>query len=172
MPSTVPALDSVPMTSARSTRPGVVDRLLRYPVKSMLGEEIPAADVTERGLAHDRRRALVDKETGRVASAKQPRLWHRLLTMTATAGTSAVRITTWAGEELRSTDPGVDDAQSEIVGRPVVITDTPPHEATLDRADPEDVLRRDGVGQPVGAHTGRIAVASPREPSSTSRPST
>ncbi|MEH0541734.1 MOSC domain-containing protein [Streptomyces sp. B21-105] len=149
------------MTPARSTPPGVVDRLLRYPVKSMLGEEIPLTDVTPRGLDQDRRLALVDEETGKVASAKHPRLWRRLLTMTATAGTSAVRITASDGKELCSTDPGVNYALSKIVGRPVLITDTPPHEAILDRAHPEEVLRQDDTRQPVSTRTSRIGIGSP-----------
>lgn len=47
-------------------------RLIRYPVKSMLGEDLSTVDVTERGLAHDRRFALTDRDTGKVASAKHP----------------------------------------------------------------------------------------------------
>ncbi|GAA5705531.1 hypothetical protein AQJ43_07905 [Streptomyces avermitilis] len=148
------------MTSAESDGPGRVDRLLRYPVKSMLGEELPAVEVTERGLAHDRRVALIDRDTGKVASAKHPRLWSRLLTVTAQADNSAVRMTTSDGKELWSTDPGVDEALSEIVGRPVFLTDAPPHEAALDRADPEDVLR-DHTRPPVSARTGRIGGGSP-----------
>ncbi|MFE9998145.1 hypothetical protein [Streptomyces avermitilis] len=82
----------------------------------MLGEELPAVEVTERGLAHDRRLALIDRDTGKVASA--PGLWRRLLTMTAQADNSAVRMTTSDGKELWSTDPGVDEALSEIVAAP------------------------------------------------------
>ena len=58
---------------------GTVAALRRYPVKSMLGEEIAAAVVTESGVDKDRVFALIDEENGRVASAKQPRLWRRLL---------------------------------------------------------------------------------------------
>lgn len=52
--------------------------LWRYPVKSMMGEELNASVVTERGLLGDRAYALVDAETGKVASAKKPRWWGRL----------------------------------------------------------------------------------------------
>jgi MOSC domain-containing protein len=45
----------------------------RYPVKSMLGEELNSSHVTERGLLGDRTDAVVDKNTGKVASAKNPR---------------------------------------------------------------------------------------------------
>ena len=52
--------------------------LWRYPVKSMMGEELNAAEVTERGVLGDRPYALVDAETGKVASAKEPRKWAKL----------------------------------------------------------------------------------------------
>ena len=55
-----------------------VTGLWRYPVKSMQGEELNAAEVTERGAVGDRAYALVDRETGKVASAKNPRKWARL----------------------------------------------------------------------------------------------
>jgi len=41
----------------------------------MLGEELDVVDVTECGLNGDRSLALIDKETGNVVSAKNPRLW-------------------------------------------------------------------------------------------------
>ena len=57
---------------------GSVVSIWRYPVKSMLGEELNSSYVTERGLVGDRAYALIDKETGKVASAKNPRKWERL----------------------------------------------------------------------------------------------
>src|SRR5437764_12120118 len=57
---------------------GSIVALWRYPVKSMLGEELNATEVTERGLLGDRALALVDAETGKVASAKNPRRWPNL----------------------------------------------------------------------------------------------
>jgi uncharacterized protein len=52
--------------------------VLRYPVKSMMGEELTVADVTEGGLIGDRAYALIDNTTGKIASAKNPRKWARL----------------------------------------------------------------------------------------------
>jgi uncharacterized protein YcbX len=60
------------------TDTGKVVSIWRYPVKSMLGEELNSSYVTERGLAGDRAYALIDKETGKVASAKNPRKWEKL----------------------------------------------------------------------------------------------
>lgn len=61
-----------------STAEGSVVSLWRYAVKSMMGEEVPASTVTERGLLGDRAYALVDRADGKVASAKNPRKWPQL----------------------------------------------------------------------------------------------
>jgi len=58
---------------------GTVVSIWRYPVNSMLREELNSFYVTERGLMGDRAYALIDKETGKVASAKNPRKWEKLL---------------------------------------------------------------------------------------------
>ena len=62
------------MTTARERPIGAVASLRRYPVKSMLGEPLTEAVIGAGGVAGDRVLALLDAETGRVATAKQPRL--------------------------------------------------------------------------------------------------
>src|SRR5216684_7125655 len=57
---------------------GSIVSLWRYPVKSMMGEELNAAEVSDRGLLGDRAYALVDSSDGKVASAKNPKKWPRL----------------------------------------------------------------------------------------------
>ena len=57
---------------------GSIVSLWRYPVKSMMGEELNAAEVTKRGILGDRAYALIDSSDGKVASAKNPRKWPRL----------------------------------------------------------------------------------------------
>ena len=52
-----------------ATQTGSVVSLGRYSVKSMMGERLNAADVTERGLLGYRVYALVDPADGKVASA-------------------------------------------------------------------------------------------------------
>jgi hypothetical protein len=54
---------------------GSVGALWRYPVKSMMGEELNASAVGKRGLVGDRVYAIVDPETRKVASAKHPKKW-------------------------------------------------------------------------------------------------
>jgi uncharacterized protein len=49
------------------TTADTVEAIWRYPVKSMQGEELQAADVTQRGLVGDRAYALVEKATNRAA---------------------------------------------------------------------------------------------------------
>jgi uncharacterized protein len=61
-----------------SAATGTVVSLWRYPVKSMMGEELNSSYVTERGLVGDRTYAVVDKQTGKIASAKNPRKWGNL----------------------------------------------------------------------------------------------
>jgi hypothetical protein len=69
---------------ATQTVSGAVGSLWRYPVKSMMGEELNAAEVTERGLRGDRAYALVDCADGKVATAKNPRKWPQLFDFRAT----------------------------------------------------------------------------------------
>ena len=139
---------------------GTVAVLRRYPVKSMLGEELRAADVTARGLAGDRGLALVHHETGKVASAKNPRLWRDLLKLAATAGPD-VKIAFPDGTVMTSTDPGIDAALSAFLGRAVTLAAAPPPGLSLDRADPEQVLR-DGIDAPVEvAVIGQLGAAAP-----------
>jgi uncharacterized protein len=140
---------------------GTVAVLRRYPVKSMLGEDVDAADVAFAGLAGDRRMAVVSRTTGKVASAKLPRLWRDLLTLSAASdGIAAVRITLPEGRTVRSDDADVDAVLSGLLGQPVTLTATPPHGATLDRAVPEAVLR-DGLDAQVPMTLVEMGAAAP-----------
>ena len=139
---------------------GSVALLRRYPVKSLLGENLGACDVTGRGLAGDRVLALVHRETGKVASAKNPRLWRDLLRLAAASGPD-VKIAFPDGTAMASTDPGIHAALSEFLGHPVTLTATPPPDATLDRADPDQVLR-DGIEAPVQVEIGHLGGAAPQ----------
>jgi uncharacterized protein len=138
------------MGDARTGELGTVAALRRYPVKSMLGEDVDAGDVTLTGLAGDRRLAVVSRTTGKIASAKLPRLWRDLLTLSAAATEGAVRITLPEGRTVWSSDADIDMVLSGLLGQPVTLTATPPPGAALDRAVPEAVLR-DGVDAPVPA---------------------
>jgi uncharacterized protein len=66
------------MSQATPSDVGAVVSLWRYPVKSMMGEELNVTEVTERGLLGDRAYALVDGADEKVATAKNPRKWPTL----------------------------------------------------------------------------------------------
>ncbi len=143
------------MTQARER----VATLHRYPVKSMLGESPGSADVTERGITGDRSLALHDTATGRIASAKHPRRWQQLLTLTATTDDTGVRIT-GPGVHTHSTDPTASKVLSQLLGRDVTLTATPPAQARLDRADPDAVLR-DGITDDTPLTVGELGTGAP-----------
>jgi uncharacterized protein YcbX len=143
---------------------GTVAALRRYPVKSMLGEDLDASDVTFTGLTGDRQLAVLSRTTGKIASAKLPRLWRDLLTLSAAAGEvtgdGAVRITLPTGKTVWSCDADIDAVLSDLLDQPVTLTATPPPGAALDRAVPEAVLR-DGVDAPVAAELMEIGGGGP-----------
>ncbi|HEV2254812.1 MAG TPA: MOSC domain-containing protein [Streptosporangiaceae bacterium] len=145
---------------------GTVLTLRRYPVKSMLGEDVDAGDVSFTGLAGDRRLAVVSRATGKIASAKFPRLWRDLLTLSAASAQdsatqgSAVLITLPEGKTVWSDDADVDEVLSGLLDEPVTLTATPPPGAALDRAVPEAVLR-DGVDAQVPAELMEIGGGGP-----------
>ena len=109
---------------------GSVQTLWRYPVKSMLGEEIESSEVTERGLLGDRAYALVDAETGKLVSAKRPRLWGRMFDFRASlagapqsgAVMPAATITMPDGVTLSTGDADAGDALSAAIGRKVTVS--------------------------------------------------
>ena len=115
------------MSRKKSTTHAAVVSLWRYPVKSMMGEELNAADFTEHGLVGDRAYALIDASDGKVASAKNPRKWEGLFDFRAafTHPPSAdksippVRITLPDGTTVTSEDRGVNQTLSDVLGREV-----------------------------------------------------
>jgi uncharacterized protein len=137
-----------------------VESLHRYPVKSMLGENVDSIFVDERGAAGDRRLALIDAVTGRVASAKQPRLWRGLLQCSASGDTGRVRIRLPDGKRVAADEPDIDELLSRFLGRPVRLVSQRPQGAALERPDPEKVLEL-GVDAEVDARILEIAQATP-----------
>jgi uncharacterized protein len=126
-------------------RIGTITAIWRYPVKSMIGEELDDSAVTEQGLLGDRAYALVDAETGKVASAKNPKRWPNLFqchaALTEPPETArelpSVRITLPDGATVTSDDPSVDDALSDVVGRRVTLERTAPAGAVFEEYWPD-----------------------------------
>jgi uncharacterized protein len=130
-----------------------VTALYRYPVKSMLGESLERCRIDERGLVGDRSYALVDVETGTVASAKVPRWWAVLLGFSARCAGEpepgeppAVEITFPDGSVHHTGDDDIDAALSAAVGREVRLAATPPAGATFEEVWPDiDGLAPQGI---------------------------
>jgi uncharacterized protein len=156
-----------------------VAELWRYPVKSMQGERIEASEATETGIAGDRAYAVVDAATGKVGSAKHPRLWGALLQCQAryvaapSAGASPppVSIALPDGTETGSDDPQVDGRLSALFGRPVQLTTIAPEGngylavwPTMDGVVPEEFREQNAIAgdEPDGTLTAlSLAMATP-----------
>ena len=117
------------MASTTRTGVGRVVSLWRYPVKSMMGEELNATEVTERGLLGDRAYALVDSSDGKVGTAKNPRKWPNLFEFRATfiepprtsANLPPVRIILPDGTNAISGQSDLDQLLSKTLNRKVTL---------------------------------------------------
>lgn len=124
---------------------GAVVSLFRYPVKSMMGEELNSSPVDERGLLGDRRLALVDVETGKVVSAKHPRKWDGLFSYRAAFVSPpidadrlpAVRITLPDGDHVTSDAADADRILSALIGRKVRVSGSAPASPQLEEYWPD-----------------------------------
>ena len=105
---------------------GTVSDLRRYPVKSMLGEQLQRAWLTERGVDGDRTYALVDDETGKVISVKRPKRWGRMFELTASTTDDGVRVSFPDGAAFAIDDRCLAERLSEFFGRSVSVATTPP----------------------------------------------
>jgi len=143
------------MANAKQIPLGSVVSLWRHPVKSMMGEELNAADITERGLFGDRAYALVDPATGKVASAKNPRKWAQLFDFRATfvapprpgEPLPPVRITLPDGTLLTSDQRDLTQILSKVLGREVTFATTAPKAPSLEEywPDMEGLAHRETV---------------------------
>jgi uncharacterized protein len=132
-----------------------VSGLWRYPVKSMQGERCTSLEVGVRGIVGDRRYALVDVATGKVASAKNPRLWAALLGLSAqfTNGThengAPPRVeVAFPGGARRASDDGALEADlCATFGRSVRLAATAPAAPMLEEywPDLDDLAHRDEI---------------------------
>jgi uncharacterized protein len=115
------------MATERANVVGSIASMRRYPVKSMQGEELDAVSVTERGLLGDRRYALLDVETGKIASAKNPKKWPGMFEFRAdyleaprdNSSISPPRITLPGGAKVDGREADVNDVLSRAIGRTV-----------------------------------------------------
>ena len=137
------------------TEVGSVGGLFRYPIKSMMGEELNASMVGAKGLVGDRLFALSDPATGKIASAKNPSKWPNLFAFRASYTSPldgpgeipSVRIELPDGETVLSKDANVEDVLSAAVGKPVKFMSSAPASGTLEEywPDIEGLPKRDEV---------------------------
>jgi uncharacterized protein YcbX len=111
---------------------GRVSSIRRYPLKSMLGEELETVALDQRGVVGDRRYALIDDETGKVVSAKRPRRWGRMFELTGRTAEDGPVVAFPDGEEVALGDPKLSVRLGEFFGRPVSVADTPPPDARFE----------------------------------------
>lgn len=136
---------------------GQLQEIGPFPVKSMLGEAPERVRIVGSGIVGDRAHALVDVATGKVASAKDPRLWRDLLAFRATyvgepAGGAPVEITFPDGKRVRSDDLDAAARIDAAVGRAVRLRSTPPAEPGYDYVWEVDDIAPAGVV--TGSQTG------------------
>lgn len=125
---------------------GTITGLWRFPVKSMLGQELETVEVTEHGVVGDRAYAIVDRGTGKVASAKHPKVWPDLLGCRAEFvepprpgdEPPSVRIELADGTSVTSDAPDVDAALSSFFGREVALAGAAPDDYTIDQYHPDE----------------------------------
>jgi MOSC domain-containing protein len=124
---------------------GTIRALWRFPVKSMLGEELDAADLTEGGIVGDRAYAVRDRETGKVASAKHSKRWPNLLDCRAAFAEPPgpgdelppVRIELADGNSVLSDAADVDAVLSRFFGRDVELARAAQNGYTIDQYHPD-----------------------------------
>jgi uncharacterized protein len=122
------------VSGATQNNLGSVVSLWRYPVKSMMGEELNAADVTQRGLFGDRAYALVDSYNEKVASARNPRKWAKLFDFRAALAEPAR-----SGEKIPPVHVELPDGNvvtSEQSDTNQVLSDVLDREVTLETRQP------------------------------------
>jgi uncharacterized protein YcbX len=121
-----------------------VSTLWRYPVKSMMGEELNGANITLNGVVGDRCYALVDNATNKVVSAKNPKKWQGFFSFRAAYAvpptvnvTQPVWITLPNGEVLHSDQADINEQLSSVLGSEVTLTTQAPQAAKLEQYWPE-----------------------------------
>ena len=143
------------MANTTQIETGSVVSLWRYPVKSMMGEELNAAEVTDRGLLGDRAYALRDPSNGKVVSSKNPRKWAKLVDFRAAFAESPrarekippVRITLPDGGLVTSEQRDLNKLLTDALGREVTVAATAPETPSLEEywPDMEGLTHRETV---------------------------
>jgi uncharacterized protein YcbX len=138
-----------------TTNIGALASIYRYPVKSMLGEELNATRIVAKGVQGDRAFALADVATGKIASAKNPSKWPNLFAFRASftqpldeaASLPPARITFPDGSTVLTADGNLSNRLSAALGKPVRFLANASSPGTLEEywPDIDGLARRDVV---------------------------
>lgn len=109
-----------------------VGRLWRYPVKSMLGEEVAELQLRPSGVVGDRAYGFVDAQTGKLVSAKRAKSFGALLNCRARFLSAAtedrpsppIEVTFPDGSSVRDDDAELARRACELLGREVRLVAT------------------------------------------------
>ncbi|MFD1707719.1 MOSC domain-containing protein [Siminovitchia sediminis] len=131
-----------------------VASLWRYPVKSMMGEEMNACDITEKGLFGDRVYGVVDRETGKLANAKNPKKWPNMFRYRAAfieppklgKPFPPVRVIAPNGQTVASSDDNADKVLTESFQRAVTLSSPSPDAIEFEGYVPEEIEELDNRG--------------------------
>ncbi|TDI65937.1 MAG: MOSC domain-containing protein [Bacteroidetes bacterium] len=132
---------------------GTIEALWRFPIKSFRGEKLDQVEFDNQAVLGDRAYALIDKETGKVVSAKSVKLFPDLLNcgavylQTPQLGQEIppVQITLADGTIVVSDSDEVDQILSDYFGRDVTLARAAPDDYTIDQYHP-DVENLDPAG--------------------------
>jgi len=122
-----------------------IESIWRFPVKSFQGEKIDQTQLDSLGILGDRAFALVDKETGKVVSAKSVKLFPDVLMCSASyvqepqpgAALPPVKITLGDGSIVQSDSEDVDQRLSDFFKRDVALARNAPEDFTIDQYHPD-----------------------------------
>lgn len=104
---------------------GKIDKLWRYPVKSLLGESCQEVTVDRRGVVGDRWFAIRDRN-GKFGSGKSTRRFRKidqLFELQAQYDRDIPVITFPDGGVIRGNNPNIDRELSEVLGQPVTLVE-------------------------------------------------
>ena len=127
---------------------GSVQSLHRFPVKSMLGEDLNEVAVDRRGVVGDRAYALIDDDTGKVVSIKRPNRWGRMFEFQAVTRDGLVEVRFPDGTTTAIDDTALPVRLSAFFERSVSVASTPPPDATFDEVWMRDL--KNGI-DPMGS---------------------
>ncbi|WP_240377522.1 MOSC domain-containing protein [Bacillus piscicola] len=132
----------------------IIKSLWRYPVKSMMGEELNACEITEKGVLGDRSYGVIDEETGKLANAKNPLKWPTMFQHRATfteppqlmsSSLPPVRITCPDGTMTVSSDEKAGEVLTKSFNRTVTVSTPESVSGEFEGYVPEGI---DGLANP------------------------